>query len=619
MPTDINQNQPTLTQEYATGAPTPMGVEASKQSLMDFKVAKPRLEKIISDWDEITQETERARIVRYVKVDRESLKKVGLFKEDETYCAVRLIDTNIRQEQPQYVAYLTQARRAAVIRPKDGSQVVNVEKLEEQFTCVARYLGWEKPFIRVVDGAATHGWDFVEVVYDSAAPGNFVIEHISHNKLMFDRDAEDIQNQQIVIRWIERSAIQLEEDVAKFGFSREGVDKILGANDKSEQGERDVLYDIYKCIYRELDGLLYVAWYSKVHDDWIKEPQPLFMGRRDLSQQAVPSLDPVSQQPEQPPLPETEYPFYMLAYIESENPKICDLKGRAFLDEPAQEASSGILSGIVNGTMRASNLFASPPAQGFINADSAAPKQTELKIKHGLYFDRPINFFNLPYPPPEAIQSLGIITSYNKGETSKIDVAVQNRKDSRKTATEVSAAQSEAAQLGGVQVTILSTFIREVYSRCFAIYQNRVLQHKIIVMQELLPLFQQEYEILSSGDTDVIKRQEKAQKQMQAWGVIASTPLAIEFLKDIIRTMFPEESTRYIAILDQGDVGKQLVMGLSQMLLEAITDETGKIKPEYAEHTAALQQLQQRVQAYLNPTPQEGGEQPAQNDTQQAP
>src|SRR5204862_6583179 len=130
---------------------------------------------------------------------------------------------------------------------------------------------------------------------------------------------------------------------------------------------------------------------------WLKTPMKLFLGRRDSN--SPPVLDQDTSQPDFPSVDETLYPFYMLPYVESENPKITQLTGRAFLDWPAQEAASAILSGIVNGTMRASNVYAAPdlPA-GTPLTDTAPPKQTDTKIKHGKLFDRPVKFFHTDYP-----------------------------------------------------------------------------------------------------------------------------------------------------------------------------------------------------------------------------
>ena len=89
--------------------------------------------------------------------------------------------------------------------------------------------------------------------------------------------------------------------------------------------------------------------------------------------------------------------------------------------------------------------------------------------------------------------------------------------------------------------------------------------------------------------------------------------MAMEFLKDYIANAFPEEAARYAKVLDEGDKGKQLVMGLAQALRVAITDHDGSIKPEFAGEAQQLQQLEQQVGEYLNPgqgTSQNTNEQP---------
>jgi hypothetical protein len=587
--------------------------EPKPEGYFDFQWAKTRFDKIISEWDVIVKDTQRSRLLRYIKADKVTLTSLGLFKEDEMYVATRLIDQNIRAEQPQRIAYITQPRRSVILKPLGGVEVPQgLEKLEMVFTDMARYLGWEKPFIKVDDGASTHGWDFVEIVFDEAKPGHFGVEQVGHENLMFDIETEDIHNQELLLRRLKVTANQLKKWRKEFGFSATEVDNLIETDQKNESKTKDTLYDIYKCFFRA-DDVIYVSWYGGTKgQDFLKVPEPLYLGIHDLTK-GEPVVDPLTGLPTQvveyPRVAETSYPFFQLAYIESEAPKIVDVKGRVFLDEPAQEAASAILSGIVNGTMRASNVYAAKAPSNMPDADNAAPKQTDIKIKHGLIFDKPLTFFSTPYPPESAIQALGVVTQQNKMDISRPDYAVKNRQDSRKTATEVAASVNDAAQLGTIQAIQQSVFMRAVYTKGFEIFQNRSLQGKIFVVPELTPLLKIPFDIKAAGDVDVIQRQEKLQAQMQAWPIIAATPLAIPFLKDILTNKFPEEAARYTALLDQGDKGKQLVQGLAKALQVAVTDDDGQIKPEFAHEATQLGELEQQVKEYLQP-PTEGTNEP---------
>lgn len=579
---------------------TPDVSEAIFPEWNKYAFAQPRLKNIIDDWKPLSDEQERVRKLRHIRVDKESLKADGLLVEDETYVAVRLIDQNIRAEQPQRVAYITQSRRTSVfIGPKEVTPD-KIDLLESDFTKVSRYLGWETPFLRTDDGSITHGWDSVEVAFDIDYPGHFCVEHVGHDKLMFDREAEQSENQEVLIRKVNLTALQLRVNVTRFGFSSLQVKDLIDKNKKNEQATKDVQYEVYKCFYRqESDGVIYVGWFEPTLSDWIKAPEPLFMGIRDITKlktevQGDGTMD-------YPKVYETEYPFYILRYTESENDKIAETKGRGFLDEPSQNAASCVLSGIVNGTARAYKVYGSSkqnPAQPNTNP----PKQLNIVLKPGLLYDNEIQWAHTEYPPVSAIQALNALTSYNKTETAKVDFAVNNRQDSRKTATEVAKADKDSGELSSVQVINLSIFIRQVYTRCWRIYKARVLQGNIVVDEDIQPLFNFDYVLFSSGDVDVIKREEKMQRQMQAWPVIQKTPLANLFLQDYIRNAFPEEADRYVKALSATDP-RQIVVALSTCLQAAVVDpQTGKLRPELNDLAPQLMQLQQMTEQYLAST-----------------
>ena len=584
----------------------------------DYDYAKRRIDKIIDSWAEIEVETARVRELRHIRVNEELMRRQKLFEDDEIYVAVRLIDTNIRREQPQFFSYFMTSRRAAIFEPKLNStptpdEIVN---LETAFTSVARYEGHEKTFIKVVDGAQTHGWDFVEVVFDETKPGHFALEHVGHDRLMFDLDTEELQNQELIVRIVTMTAVQLQQNVADYDFDQEAIDDLLsrtpsGENKKQNDNEdqtRDIPYIIHKCFYRSReDNVIYVGWYGRELNKWIKKPEKLFLGRRDFTQdpiveQEADELQGLEQIADYPLMDEVAYPFYGLYYFISENPKVIDSRGRAYLDEPAQEAASALLSSIVNGTVRASDVYVSENPAGQIPGQNNAPlKTTAMALKRNTLYNRPLTFFNMPYPDEAVIKALQSVTTENQAETAKVDVAAQNRKDSRKTATEIAAAVDEASKLSAVQVSLLSIFIREVYTRCFDIFRNRVLQGgKIEVSEQLLLALRHEYTIKASGDVDVIQRQERIMRQQQAWPVLQQTPIASLFLQDMIRSMFPEEASKYIAALGEADAAKALVQKLAMVLQSVMTNEQGQLEEFAIPYQGQLVQLAGEVQQFLS-------------------
>jgi hypothetical protein len=602
--------------------------EGSGRDYYDFKFAQGVYTKLIDGWGGVVDETDRQRALRYVKdADSNSLRENGTLKPDEVYTPVRLIDSNIRGEQPALIQYITQSRRSIIFASPNSEPIDGIEKLEEDFTLKARYLGWEIPFIQNLDGSQAHAWDAVEIIFDPDYPGNFCIEHIGHDRLIFSIDSEDIEAQEVIAIRKMLTNNQLRSMVKEGSFNSEQVEKLIGSGSKT-LGLTDSSNECYKIFFKQ-EGIVHVAWYAKNCDEYLKEPAPLFLGLRDFTVQPPPpnpleaNILPLPQvdQQDYPPIFETEFPVVQLKYIESNDPRIIELQGRCKLDEASQEAASAIQSGMVNGTIRASNVMASPAQTPLDATPSDLPILTDVFIGNGRMFSKPVNFFTTPWPRAECVQFLQAVVTQNKQELGNVNFSVLNRKDSGKTATEIQAASKESQELSGVQVILMSIFIRRVYAKCWRIYQNRVLQGKLIIKDPyLLKLFGEDvkvdnnfqvisckeaknYIIKSSGDVDVVQRQEKLNRLMQGWEVFGKTPIASEYLKDILRYSFPEDAVRYITILENGvdNQYKALLEKTSQVLKAVIIDPaTGGLIPSAQQFGPQLQQLAQQIQQALS-------------------
>jgi hypothetical protein len=581
----------------------------------DFAKAKGIYDKLIDNWLNTKGNVERERALRYVKdADSISLREKGIIKADEMYCPARLIDQNIRAEQPALVRYLTQSQRSIIFESPDATPVDGKEKLESDFTIKARYLKWEVPWIECFDGAEAHGKDFVEVSFDSDLPGNFRVEHIGPSRLVFSTESEDLKAQEVLLIEKMLTSNQLKSMI---GFDQGQVTKLISTN-QHERDSQDCINKCYKCFFKQ-EGIVHVCWYAKDGADaYLKNPEPLFLGKRDFTQPML--LDDGAEVPDYPPIYEKEAPIFILPYTVGNDPRIVDIVGRCKLDEPYQEGASALQSSMINGALRASGIMACPKGNNTGVPPNAAPKMTDAVIGNGRMWNQPIEMFHTPYPDVSLVQFLNAVVTANKQEQgSGISFAVLNRKDSGKTATEIDAAQQTSQELGSVQVILLSIFIREVYACCWEIYQNRVLQGKIAIKDpSLLTLFGEgveadergfvtkctaavTYIIKSSGDVDVVQRQQHLQKLMQGWEVFGKTALAPEFLKDIIRYAFPEDATKYINILDtqvanEADALKQLLLKTSKVLQAVVVNpQTGQIIPEAAPLQGELAQLAQQI------------------------
>lgn len=606
MPENINNDT------FTASAPAP-GAAIIADTMLDYRFAEGRMRPLVDKWlAEEVKRTEYRRRMRDIKVDVKALRERGQLKSDETYIPIRLLDTNIRREQPPQIQYLTQSRRCAVFKCNTQPQH-DASALEGEFTRVMRYEDWEVPFIRVLDGAALHGWDSVEVVFDDKKPGGVAIEHVGHENLVMPFDARSLEQCEYFLRIFHVSAPQLKAFVRDFGFNQVEVEKLIrllegDVNTTSGtpyKSRSDSMVMIFKLFFK-LNGQVYVAWYSKECSDWLKVPEPLYVGVQQQSVEMV--IDPITGMPtpqqKWTPTPEYEYPVKILYYQEGEKPEIFDHHGRAHLDEYKQEAVSATWSAFINGTLRASNVYGSPANQ--TDTGGAAPKQLEVVLEHGRMYDAPMSFFNAPYPDPVMLKAAQALDTQNSQETNQVAWAVNNREDSRKTATEIEAAQNQTVQINSVSVLMLSGFLRRVYKQCWRIVQSLALQNKIVFLQSASPetngvptnnaqQIAMDYTLRPAGDVDVIEKQEKLSKMMQFWGVVQTVPgLNQVFLSDIIKTAFPEDGDRYIMAMMQGSPKNGVIQSLGALVKSLVA-----VTPEAAEFAPQLAQIEQQAQAAL--------------------
>ena len=586
-----------------------------RKSYADYSYSQGPIKHLIDEFGSIQKAVDYNRVLRYVKNnDTDALRAAGKLKEDELYIPVRLIDQNVRREQAQYIAYFTQSRRSIVFNSVSGLGQPGMESLEIDFTNKARYIGWEIPFIRCIDGCQAHGWDAIEIVFDTSMPGQFALEHVGTANLIFNTESENLQAQEMIIRAIKVTALQLRQFVDEQAFDEQETNEFLSSATRTNSTINDSIQTIYKVFYKE-DGVVWYGFYAPMAKGWLRKPVKLYLGRHDVTVSPKVIVDEQGQESkEYPIIYETDYPVYLLEYIQSEDPKITELQGRAALDEKPQEGASAIMSGMVNGVVRAANVYAAPLASPANANPMASPKQTTGVLRNGIIYDQAMQFFHTPYPEASTPTILQAVVSQNQQESSQINYTVMARKDSGKSATEVNAAQQEAQKLSTVQVTLLSIFIRSVYSRCWQIYQNRVLQDAIVtddVVKALMGRFDAiaktwtvaVYVVKSSGDVDVVQRAEKLQRQMNFWPVVSASPIASLFLEDTLRNAFPEDAEKYVQMLksteqQQKQQQTQLVAKLAALVKElAIDPATKQLRPELAGQEQQLQQLEQEVAA----------------------
>jgi hypothetical protein len=290
---------------------------------------------------------------------------------------------------------------------------------------------------------------------------------------------------------------------------------------------------------------------------------------------------------------ETQYPFVQFFYSHTEEPRIVDHKGRYFLDKEKQQVHTALWSVYVNGSVRASGVYASPEQD---HEGKSTIEKTDLVLEPMCLYSKKLNFWSPPYPSPDLLRATNALDVKSSAEQGDVASAVINREDSRKTAKEISYAEQEKISMSSIGVGNYSTFVTEVYQRVWSIQQSLALQGLVPFLRTFqgendLQLLSKNYIVKASGDIDVVKRQEKLMKRMQAWGLVAGTPIQDIFLLDILTEMFPEDAPKYMEALKIGQAKDQAITMLTKILGAALVGDDGNIREEFKEFEPQLQQL----------------------------
>ena len=582
----------------------------------DFGTIRSYLQGMVNDWEHRCEKARENRKTRDVQISVETLRREGTLDEDETIVPVRIIDTNITREQPAYINYIKNSRRVAIFSCLDNPNLPT-DRIELEFTRGMTYTSWESAHFKTLDGAQTHGWDAVEVVYDTSKPFHVGIEHVGHDNLFWPQTCVDLQQAPRVIRAYDYTLLELKMFVEKFGWDQTQVAQIQ--NSRNTGRKEAETCRIYKVLFKE-DGYVKVAWFSLADgcSDWLKAPMPHYVG--------INEQDPVSG--EWAPSTIKDYPIFLLPYRESEKKKLVDRHGRVFIDGPKQEAQTGILSAFINGVSRASRVLASPKQDD--GTGNSVKEVANQEMQGGTILDKPIDFYNPPYPDFQILKALSYLDTSNSNETNQTNFAVMNREDSRKTAKEITLAEQQSQLLNSVQLTLFSTYIRSIYSFAWLIVQSQALQglirfllinkqqpqtspvdgQPIIDQQTGQPVMvdnwqndfdtiKHEFELRAAGDVDVIQKSERIQQMKQDWPVVQNTPLSMTFLMDLIRLSYPDKGEQYARILEQGQQNEVKTLGALASGLTKVLEAMVKNHPEVIQSLSPQdqQQLQQLLQA----------------------
>lgn len=559
----------------------------------DYKTLESKLKDLKSTIEDLSVKQRASRKLRYAEVDIEAEREAGRFQPDELWIPQHIIDTNIRREQSPYVQYVTQSPRAVILEDcLDPS--VDLSLLERDLTKKIRFNGWQLGEFANIDCFQANGYGVMEVVHDPSTTGDVAHEAVQYGDFGFVMDTRDIQAIEMVARayyFTKTRLVALKGDgdpENEDNWDGDQVDKVIAADpndgdyaeDSVEVREKS-LYKIFKVMFR-VDGVVQVAWCKpEVCDGWLRSPRPLYIGRRKLnpipdgqskikaviakiSGQKLPKpptqaelavqLIQKGQTPTSEEQYETEYPYFIFPYLISENDTISQLKGRVFLDQDVQEAVTSLLSSTCTQARRASGLYFSKDVSD-PNDDLLLDKN--IFFKSGSIINSKVSEMHLSPPDPGIFSAIQMLVAGNQNETSQVNFAVQNRKDSRKTAEEIKVASSQAQILSTVQVVLYSLALKRKYSCMTSVIQSRVLAGLIEVNDAVLPMYARKIIVKPSGDTDVIEKQQLIQSMTSAWSVVKDTAAGPVFLSDLLEKMFPDNAAKYIAAIQQASQQQQ--------------------------------------------------------------
>lgn len=573
-------------------------VTLSQESIRDT------FERVYRDFDRHIQTITEHRAIRKNQVNIKQLRENKQLQPDETYVAVRVIDENIARDMPTYLAYIKQSTRLAIFRRRDGAVDQRLGALEDWFTAGLSYAdpAWEIDYIKWIDGALCHGRDYVEVVYDVAKPAYVAVNHVGADRLIYDLNFDDIQQSPLVARGYRLGPVELRRFKDTGLFNSQATDALLTYIDQTKRGQSADAYDAPTAhkIYVKLGGTVYFCWYSNVIKQFLTEPKPFFNGIYERREVVEPVLDPQTfslsetTRTEIVPANEQLYPFVPLHRKITEDANQYAATGHAHDSYYLQEAATTMMTSLINGSINASKTMWAPDSANGLEGSN--PRQINFQIERNAIWAQPMRSFSPPYPDPMLINTLQFLETRNGIATNQTAFAVANRKDSRKTATELSLAQSQTSQVNSVQVLHLSIAVRDVAMRAWAIVRSAVLANNLVLPPHIdRDLFDYEYTLASAGDVDYVQRNQLIANMQQDWPILSGTPIGPLLLEDYIKARYPSDAPRYIAALRQQQQDTNLIQGLATVLQELATDENGQLTAEAQANAQSLQQLQQLV------------------------
>lgn len=536
----------------------------------------------------------RRRELRKQRISVKEMRDKDQILNDETVIPARTIDTNIRREKAPYVKYLEQSTSVLSFSDPNNPNF-NYGPLQNWHTDLVRYGDWKLAHLFNIDSLLLHGTSYMEVVYDPSKPSFTDVEFVRRDYLLMPPGSKSIQGCTRVYRMFELTKSQFAQVSEKYGFDKEQVKKIKDRA-RSDEG----LIKIFKGFMRDDQGTVNVAWRGDTTtcDNWLLAPAPLNLG-------IFAGLDETSKKPIAQKL--KIYPIFDFPYHVEEDGVILDVQGRAALDLHVQDALTSLWSSTVNGAVRASRFY---PTRKTAPGDT--PRNQELFVlKHGHVFEGDFDVFQPAWPNAIAISAAQQLAVNKSQEMGSVDFAAMNRNDTAKTATELNYAREEADSLGGVNISLFSRSMLQVETlRWIILVSNLKLELDAGVPPDRLsrrlpPTVPPELVtsptlvIAMAADAQVIRRAQRQSKFKEYVPLVAGTPYAMPFLKDMLADIFPEEFPRWEKEAGALDQSRQMLALMFEFVKKLPNPFDGAQPAQVQEG----QKLFNQIGAFLSPNP----------------
>ncbi len=481
----------------------------------------------------------------------------GIVQGNETFIGRRVIAGNIQRELPTFIQYFSGSYRHVTCISVDGAVgLPALTAIESEFTHGFRVGNWLEQHIQTISSMALHGRGVFMLLARPNTPLNTVPVYVPPEDFIFPLGARDIQKcPQIAIGYT-ITIDQLDAWAKTYKWNEGEVAAIRGST--PDMNLVNQMFRIHMILTKSVTPAtatsaevtkVMVAWYSIDRRKLLSELIEFDAGFRDGTGANQPT---------------DTYPVFPIYYNITENPNLIERKGRAFEDMHDQEALTMIWSAIVNGCLRASEVYVSLKDKGTV--ENPEITQTTFVMDPGKILKQAIDFNHAPWPDASMLQSANALKTENASQAGQVDFAAQARKDSRKTAKELSLAEEQTTANNTVPLTMFSSGYKGLIQFMWKVLQNNIttgfnkdfLKTRPDVLQQIPGA---NIQMSPAGDVDFVERQEKLKLYTQYFELFKGTAVGEFFLKKILELAFPLDYPQIVPLLadNKNDMGMALV------------------------------------------------------------